>query len=215
MTAVRASLRFPGYLALAFAVTAACGAHSPTATPAPDTRAEVRDAEVAERARRHDLARSRYETAIAHARDRESVAYARSRFGETLLTWGEYDEGAAQLEASVEAYPNDPQPWHNLGLVREHMGKLDAARVAFDRARALAPSDWRPRIALAALKWHFAARCFRGALPHEPCTNLVVAAQREYRELLALEIPRSLRDKVQWALQQLELPQAGLSPVHE
>jgi len=172
-------------------------------------------AEAAERARRHDLARAHYEAAIAHAPDPQTIAFARSRFGETLLTWGEYQQGQAQLEASVQAYPNDPQPWHDLGLVREHLGDLSGAVGAFERARTLAPTDWRPRISLAELKWHLATRCFREPPPHDRCTPLVVATQREYRALLALDTPSALREKLQWALQQLDRPRAGLVPSNE
>lgn len=138
------------------------------------------------------------------------MAFARSRFGETLLTWGEYREGAVQLEASVAAYPNDPAPWHNLGLVREQLGNLSGAAEAFERARDLVPTDWRPRISLAELRWHVAAQCFRNPPPHEHCSALVATTQDEYRALLALSIPALLREKVQWALQQLARPNAGL-----
>ena len=113
-------------------VVAACGAPQHPVAPTPDTRAEVRDAETAERARRHDLARAKYEHAIATAKDPESIGFARGRFGETLLTWGEYREGTTQLEASVAAYPNDPAPWHDLGLVREQDGNLQGAVDAFE-----------------------------------------------------------------------------------
>src|SRR5450432_3817504 len=114
------------------ATLASCAGPRHPAEPKPDVRAEVREAEVAERARRHDLARAKYEHAIATARDPESIGYARGRFGETLLTWGEYREGTQQLEASVAVYPNDPAPWHDLGLVREKDGNLQGSVDAFE-----------------------------------------------------------------------------------
>lgn len=187
---------------------AACRPTQPVALA--QTKATVRSAEDAERARRHDVARARYESAIAQARDSESIGFARARFGETLLTWGEYREGAAQLEASVAAYPNDPAPWHNLGLARAQLGSLGGAADAFEHARDLAPTDWRPRISLAELRWRIATDCFRQPLPHNHCEPLVAATRREYERLLALRIPTSLRTAIQWALGQLELPFAGL-----
>jgi Tfp pilus assembly protein PilF len=191
---------------------AACAAPHHPAEPHPDVRAEVRAAEDAERARRHDLARARYEHAIADAKDPESEGYARGRFGETLLTWGEDREGTAQLEASVAAYPDDPAPWHDLGLVREQAGDLQGAVDAFQHAEKLAPTDWRPRTSLAELRWNLATRCFKAAPPHDRCAALVEATRAEYRALLELGLPDRLRTKVQWALEQLDRPYAGLRP---
>jgi len=196
--------------AIALVLVAACSA--PQHPPRPDVRAEVRDAETAERARRHDLARARYEKAIADAKDPESIGYARGRYGETLLTWGEYAEGTKQLEQSVAAYPNDPAPWHDLGLVREQTGDLQGAVDAIQHAEQLAPTDWRPRISLAELRWNLATRCYKAAPPHEHCAALVEATRAEYRALLELSIPDRLRAKVRWALEQLDRPYAGLRP---
>lgn len=189
---------------------AGCGTAQPAAIT--ETRAAVHAAETAERARRHDVARARFESAIAHARDSQSMGYARARFGETLLSWGEYREGATQLEASVAANPNDPAPWYNLGLARVQLGNFTGAAGALERARDLAATDWRPRSSLAQLRWRTATTCFRTPPPHDRCPALVAAAQREYRAMLALTLPGSLRSAVQWALQQLELPFAGLRP---
>lgn len=177
-----------------------------------ETHAAVRAAEAAERARRHDVARARFESAIATARDRQSIGFARARFGETLLSWGEYREGTAQLEASVAVFPNDPAPWHNLGLARAQAGNWSGATQAFEHARDLAPTDWRPRISLAQVRWRIATNCFRAASHHAGCATLVEATRREYRALAALSIPVALRSAAQWALKQLELPFAGLRP---
>lgn len=197
------------WVAFAATIVAACRTPHPVATA--QTEAAVRAAETAERDRRHDVARARFQSAIASARDPQSIGFARARFGETLLTWGEYREGTAQLEASVAAYPNDPAPWHNLGLGRVQMGDLEGAADAFENARDLAPTDWRPRISLAELRWRLATTCFRTA-QHGDCAALVETTRHEYRALLALSIPHSLRRAVKWALTQLELPFAGLRP---
>jgi len=195
---------------LVLAALAACGgAQHP---PAPDVRAEVRAAETAERARQHDVARKNYEQAIADARDPASLGFARNRFGETLATWGEYDEAQRQLEGAVAATPDEPSAWYDLGIVREHGGDSRGALEALARAKALVPTDWRPRVALAALHWKLAAACLRATPAAESCTADVEAARSEYNGLLALDLPQRLREKVQWALAQLASPNAGVRP---
>lgn len=187
---------------------AACGGAQHPAEPRPDVRAEIREAEAAERARRHDVARQTYERAIADARDNESIGFARGRFGETLATWGEYPEAIAQLEGSVAAFPTDPAPWHDLGVVRDHEGDTRGALDAFGHAAKLAPTDWRPRLAVAALRWKIAAQCFRTT--SGDCVKEVDATRAEYRAMLELDLPDRLREKVRWALEQLTKPRAGL-----
>ena len=189
---------------------ASCASSQHPAEPRPDVRAEVRDAETAEKARRHDVARTKYERAVADARDAkdpESAGYARGRYGETLATWGEYKAAIAQLEASVTAYPSDPAPWHDLGVVREHEGDSPGAIIAFEHAVALAKSDWRPRLAIAALRWKLAGHCFDA--PGHDCSREVEATKAEYQAMLELDLPDRLRTKVSWALDQLALPRAG------
>ncbi|MFT3699719.1 MAG: tetratricopeptide repeat protein [Kofleriaceae bacterium] len=189
---------------------AACGGAQHPAEPKPDVRAEVRDAETAERARQHDVARQKYEHAIADAHDAESLGFARGRFGETLATWGEYKESLSQLEGSVTAWPTDPAPWHDLGVVREHEGDSRGALDAFGHAANLARTDWRPRLAIAALRWKLAAKCFKDTTGD--CATEVAATKTEYQAMLELDLPDRLREKVKWALSQLALPRAGLGP---
>ena len=191
---------------LLLALLASCASSQHPAEPKPDVRAEVREAENAERARQHDVARAKYERAIADAKDPESAGFARGRFGETLATWGEYPAAIAQLEASVAAFASDPAPWHDLGVLREHEGDSAGALTAFEHAIALAKTDWRPRLAVAALRWKLAARCFKQAAD---CSREVAAAQAEYKAMLELELPDRLRTKVAWALDQLAQPRAG------
>jgi tetratricopeptide (TPR) repeat protein len=190
-------------------VVAACGAAQHPA-PQPNVRAEVRAAELAERARQHDVARTKYEQAVADARDPASIGFARFRFGETLATWGEYAQAQQQLEAAVAATPDDPAPWHDLGVLREHAGDSRGALAAFEHAKADAPTDWRPRLSLAALHWKLAGACLHDA--GGSCTPEIDAAKAEYRAMLALDLPQRLRDKVEWALGQLDQPNAGLRP---
>lgn len=179
-----------GFVALlACAALAACGARRP-ATPRPTTtvRAEIEQAEAAERARQHDVARRHYERAIARARDPQSIAFARREFAETLASWGEVTAAIAHLEVAVSAVATDAAAWHDLGVLRHNQGDVPGAIAALEHARTLAPRDPRPRVALAALRWK--AGDHRGAAT-------------EYRGLLELDLPQRLRDKVQWALDQL------------
>ena len=195
----------------ALAVVAACGAPQ-RPPPGPDVRAEVRAAEDAERARHHDVARQKYEQAVADARDPASIGFARNRFGETLATWGEYAEAQRQLEGAVEATPDEPSAWHDLGVLREHAGDSRGALAAFERAKALVPTDWRPRLALAVLHWKLGAACLHATPSAAACAPEVYAATAEYRATLALDLPQRLRSKVEWALAQLAEPDAGLRP---
>lgn len=163
----------------------------PSADTGAETRAEIDQAEAAEAARRHDVARAHYERAIAVARDPQSAARARHEYAETLVTWGEPHAARAQLELAVSARPQDAAAWHDLGLVRHATGDDAGAIQALARAEHLAPHDIRPRTALAALYWQRGDRA---------------SAAREYRAMLALDLPARLRAKVEWALAELAKP---------
>jgi len=163
------------------------GPRGPTAA----VRGEIEQAEIAEQARHHDVARTHYQRAIAAARDPGSIAFARHEYAETLVTWGEAPEARAQLEIAVTANPADASVWHDLGLLRHGAGDDPGAIQALLRAETLVPSDARPRTALAALYWK------RGDKRN---------AAREYRGLLELELPDRVRAKVQWALAELAKP---------
>ena len=171
---------------------AACGHAAPVVRgPSPAVRAEVAKAETAERARRHDLAREHHERAIALAATPDDVVYARHEYAETLVSWGETDAARAQLERAVAAQPGDPGAWHDLGMLRHDAGDDAGAIAALTRAEQLAPDDVRPRTALAALYWRRGDR---------------TSAAREYRAMLALDLPERLRGWVEWALAELAKP---------
>lgn len=177
-------------------LVAACAAACAHATPAPrgptaTVRGEIEQAELAEKARHHDVARTHYQRAIAAARDADSIAFARHEYAETLVTWGEAPEARAQLEIAVTASPADASAWHDLGLLRHRAGDDPGAIQALVRAEGLVPNDARPRTALAALYWK------RGDKAN---------AAREYRGLLELELPDRVRAKVEWALAELAKP---------
>lgn len=177
---------------VSFWIFAAC-THGgpPPREPGAAVRAEIAAAETTERARHHDLARAHYQRAIAAARDPDSIAFARHAYAETLVTWGEAPSARAQLEIAAAANPTDASVWHDLGLLRHEAGDDPGAILALARAVALAPNDLRPRTALAALYWK------RGDTAN---------AAREYRGLLALDLPERLRAKVEWALAELAKP---------
>lgn len=175
---------------------AACAHAGPAAGPPSgavraEVRAEIDQAEAAEQARRHDVARTHYQRAIEQARDPASIAFARHEYAETLVTWGEVASARAQLEIAVAANPADASAWHDLGILRHNAGDDPGAILALARAEQLVPDDIRPRTALAALYWR------RGDKAN---------ATREYRGLLALELPDRLRAKVEWALAELAKP---------
>jgi Flp pilus assembly protein TadD len=179
-------------LAALVGLAAACTRGTPaTPGPAVAVRAEITQAETAEKARRHDLARAHYLRAIDAAHDPESVAFARHEYAETLVTWGEAPEARAQLELAAAKSPADPSVWHDLGILRHNAGDDPGAIQALARAEQLAPDDPRPRTALAALYWKRGDKA---------------GAAREYRGMLALDLPERLRAKVEWALAELAKP---------
>ncbi len=177
---------------LVLVVLAACGGRGlGPATPAPEVRVALDQAEAAERARRHDEARVHYERAIAIAADPASIAHARRDFAETLVTWGAYAEARTHLEVAVAADGRDPAAWHDLGLLRHQLADHPGAIAALERARTLAPTDPRPRTSLAALRWKLGDRA---------------GAAAEYRAMLELDLPARQRAKVDWALGELAKP---------
>lgn len=178
--------------ALWLVLVIACGGRAPApAKPSETVRSEIDRAEQAERARKHDVARVHYERAIAIAKDPASAAFARREFAETLATWGEVIEAISQLEASLSLVETNAAAWHDLGILRHDRGDLLGAVSALERARRLSPEDFRPRVALAALRWKSGDRA---------------GAKVEYEELLELELPERLRAKIKWALDQLAKP---------
>ena len=172
-------------------VVAACAHRAAVREPTAAVRAEIDQAEAAEKQRRHDVARLHYQRAIAGAHDPQSIAFARHEYAETLVSWGEAPEARAQLELAVAANPADASAWHDLGLLRHHAGDDPGAIQALLRAEQLVPGDIRPRTALAALYWSLGDKA---------------SAAREYRALLELDIPERLRAKVEWALAELAKP---------
>jgi tetratricopeptide (TPR) repeat protein len=170
------------------ALLVACGGRPRHPEPSERTRTEVAAAEAALRRRDYDGARAGYTRAIASAPDAASEAFARRELADMLLLVDERAAAADELARVTVLRPEDARAWHDLGIVRHSLGDVDGAAAALDRAKALAPDDARPRIALAALLWERGDKA---------------AAKQEYEQLLALELPPRVRAKVQWAIGEL------------
>lgn len=178
--------------AVLLALLVACGgARAKPTPPSIDVRAEIAQAEQAEKGRRHDLAKIHYEKAIAGAKDPASIGYAHREYAETLATWGEYPLAIQHLETALAARPVDPHAWHDLGVLKHNQGDHATAIKAFETSRTQAPKDPRPRVALAALRWKLGDKA---------------GAATEYRNLLELDLPDRLRAKVEWAIRELTKP---------
>ena len=171
----------------------ACGArqHRPATEPSNVVRQWIERAETAEQHRDHDAARKHYEQAIASATDPRSIGYARREFAETLATWGEIDSAKGQLEKAVAATPDDPIAWQMLGIVRasDAIKDITGAFEALEKSKALAPKSWIPRRDLAVLHWK---------VGHKK------ESLAEYKAMLEIDLPTRLREKVEWAIEELE-----------
>lgn len=191
---------------------AGCAPKGSSAHGAPATRdvvrAEIEAAEDAEAQRKHDVARTHYEAAIAAATDPTSIGFARREYGETLATWGENDAARTQLEASIAAVATDPMAWQMLGILRAKLGDLPGAFTALERSKQLAPRAWIPRRDLAVLHWREAEGRTAVGDPAVAATHRA-AALAEYKAMLDLDLPDRLREKVRWAIDVLSRPPGG------
>jgi tetratricopeptide (TPR) repeat protein len=178
--------------AIAFAMLAACSRTPAPTSPTDVVKADILRAEDAEKARKHDEARRYYEQAIAEANDPASKHMAHREYGETLATWGEADAAKLHLEASIAAIDNDPIAWQMLGIVRHKLGDIPGAFAALEKSKALAPTAWIPRRDLAVLHWKLGHR---------------EQALAEYKDMLRLDLPDRMREKVEWAIGVLERPE--------
>lgn len=171
-------------------VTAAIACAS-RARPAAATQGHLRTAEAALERRDYDAARAAYDRAVDTAPDATSARLAVRERADARLFLGDLEGAAADLARLTALAPREPAAWHDLGIVRANLGDRDGAATALSRARDLAPDDARPRLALAALLWSGGDRD---------------GAAREYRAVLALDLPDNVRAKVNWALAALAAP---------
>jgi len=70
-----------------------------------------------------------------------------NELGYWLLNKGLVDDAVAILRLNAEAYPDAPNPYDSLGEALEKAGKIDEARVAYNRAVELADQHKDPRLA--------------------------------------------------------------------
>jgi Flp pilus assembly protein TadD len=169
-----------------------------TGPAAPDaTRTTLDAADRALAAHDYDTARSLYRRAVDQAPDDAHRAAALHELIEALLLFGERDAAADALVELCRLRPDDPRPFHDLGVVRAALGDAAGAERALRTARHLAPDDPRPRIALAALLVN---------------GHRLDAALAEYRALLALELAPRLRQAVERGIELIEAAQRHGGP---
>ncbi|MEZ4402156.1 MAG: hypothetical protein R3B06_19165 [Kofleriaceae bacterium] len=159
--------------------------------PSAATRRELATAEAALGDHDYPRASAAYDRAVAGAPDGPSLRLALRERADARLFTGDLAGAEADLTALAAAAPDDPAAWHDLGIVRANLGAAAGAGDALRHAKALAPDDPRPRLALAALAWSGGDRA---------------RAQAEYRALLTLELAPRVRAKIEWALTQLATP---------
>jgi len=176
---------------IAIATVAGCAGRQ---KPSQSTIDLVDRADAAELKRDHATARQLYEDAIAKAPNPASERFARHEFADTLASWGEVDNLAAQLEAIVRIAPRDAAAWHDLGVVRHNLGDDAGAMTALLEAQKLAPGDPRPRIALAQMYW---------------IAGDTASALAEYTELRKMDLPDRLAAKVDAAIKYLSTGDAS------
>jgi len=175
---------------LAALALAAC-AHTQPPPAANPVRDEIERADAAERARHHEEARTHYERAVSLAQAPADREHAHREYAEMLAQWGELEAARDHFEAAIAAAPANPIAWQELGIVRNGLGDVPGAFAALEKSKQLAPRAWIPRRDLAVLHWKLGQRA---------------EALAEYRAMLELELPPRLREKVQWAIDQLTRP---------
>ena len=77
-----------------------------------------------------------YRAALALAPEHAGARYA---LGNALMLRGRLDEARTELLSAAEKSPNNPLPWHLLGVVEAGRGDTAAALADFDRALRIAP----------------------------------------------------------------------------
>jgi tetratricopeptide (TPR) repeat protein len=109
-----------------------------------------------------DIGSAHTELALAQGFLKKAVAEdpgfaeARLHFGHVLGSLGRHQEAAAELRQALESLDDDANRYYAsmfLGKEEEALGRLDAARAAYEAARELFPGAQSPRLALSQLAW--------------------------------------------------------------
>src|SRR5579859_25702 len=105
--------------------------------PSGDVTAELELGHAFELAHRYDEALAEYDRAA----DAAPASPAGPREGGLRCArWGELAQARARLEEAVRRGARDAETWHALGLVRLHLGDLDAAEQAYRAGAAADPA---------------------------------------------------------------------------
>jgi Flp pilus assembly protein TadD len=83
---------------------------------------------------------------------------------------GWHTEALATLKEALELNPESTAGWNNLGIVCQHIGKLEEARTAFERAYKLNPAQADPLVNLGAV-------CLRQGDPGNALQYLQLASE--------------------------------------
>jgi Flp pilus assembly protein TadD len=83
---------------------------------------------------------------------------------------GWHTEALATLKEALELNPASTAGWNNLGIVCQHIGKLEEARTAFERAYKLNPAQADPLVNLGAV-------CLRQGDPGNALQYLQLASE--------------------------------------
>ena len=142
------------------ATAVASTAHAQTLTDDPAFalyRQAVQAAEAKDYARTTQLAKD----AIAQYPDHLLAWYL---LGQSAMGRSAWDEAADAFANVVKRYPASFAAHRDLGLALEHLGRVDDARAAFDKALALRPDSQDVRLRLAFMLYEKGQR--DAALPH-------------------------------------------------
>lgn len=118
--------------------------------------------------------------------------------GQLALTTHDYARAwqALELLAALRSGRGEPEVWLALGVAERGLGRLEAARAAYDRAIQLAPADPRPRFNLGLLYVALSARVELDMMQQE---RFMRSAERHLQGFLDLagDDPRYARERAQ------------------
>ncbi len=75
----------------------------------------------------------------------KNEASVQLEFGVKMALKGSWHEAAFRFDKAIRAGGDTAWAWNNLAVAREHLGRFDAAREAYEKAVALDPGEKRIR----------------------------------------------------------------------